>query len=223
MKTLYIKKEIDDFTFYIEDQFKNKNYNLIIQKLTSLRDIYELHFWKPYILTLAYTEVKDYSNALLNVNKLPQDIDQKLLKSNIKAELQDYFGAIEILDEILSENTYTNAVPKDLILNNKAYFQLKLKKFNDAMVNVNKALAVNENNWLYLDTKAEILYSLGKYSESINLMNKAINIQENENSFYYRGLAKIKIKKIEDGCRDLSTSFELGKSDAIINIRKYCK
>lgn len=223
LKSLYIKKEIDDFTFYIEEQFKNKNYSLIIQKLNSLQDIEELHFWKPYMLFLAYKEVKDYSNAMLNVNKLPRGIDQMLLKSNLKSEMQDYFGAIEILDEILNANNYTDEVPRDLILNNKAYFQLKLKKFSEAIMNVNKALEVNENNWLYLDTKGEILYSLGKYSESINLMNKAINIKENENSLYYRGLAKIKIKKTDDGCRDLSKSFELGNNEAIVNIRKYCK
>jgi hypothetical protein len=55
-------------------------------------------------------------------------------------------------------------------------------------------------------------------------MNKAISLdKEADNSFYLRGLSKIKIGQKEEGCKDLSKAGELGKTEAYKAISENCK
>ena len=223
LKNLYYHKKVEDFIFFIEEQYENKNYNLVIEKLNQLKASNELDIWKSHLLTLAYNEIKDYSSAMSFANKLPESVGKKFTKSSIKISMEDYYGAISLYDEILKDEQYSEEITKDLVLNNKAYAQLKLKKYNEAMITIEKSLAINKDNPLSLDTKGEILFMTGKLKESIDYMNRAISISEHENSFYIRGLANIKLKKIEEGCRDLSKSFELGNSLSAEQMKKYCK
>ena len=74
------------------------------------------------------------------------------------------------------------------------------------------------------DTRGEIYYKLGEYEKCIKDMNKAISIdKEADNSYYLRGLAKIKIGKSEEGCKDLSKAGELGKTEAYEAMKQNCK
>ena len=61
-----------------------------------------------------------------------------------------------------------------------------------------------------------------EFQEIIYAMDHAISIQEHGNSFYYRGLAKIKLGKMTEGCSDLSKSVKLGTIIASDAIREYC-
>ena len=60
------------------------------------------------------------------------------------------------------------------------------------------------------------------YEKCISDMTKAILIKEDSNSYYYRGLANIKLSKKENGCKDLSKAGELGKTNAYSEITKNC-
>ena len=54
-------------------------------------------------------------------------------------------------------------------------------------------------------------------------MSKSIGInKEADNSYYFRGLSKIKIGQKEEGCKDLSKAGELGKSEAYKAISHNC-
>lgn len=54
-------------------------------------------------------------------------------------------------------------------------------------------------------------------------MDKAISIQESDNSYYFRGLAKVKQGKKAEGCSDLSKAGGLGKLEAYEAISTYCE
>ena len=54
-------------------------------------------------------------------------------------------------------------------------------------------------------------------------MTEAINLKEDNNSYYFRGLSNIKLKKKEFGCKDLSKAGELGKIEVYTEIKKNCK
>ena len=54
-------------------------------------------------------------------------------------------------------------------------------------------------------------------------MNKAIEIEEHDNSFYIRGLARLKLGQNENGCKDLSKAGELGEAKAYEAMKQYCK
>ena len=42
-------------------------------------------------------------------------------------------------------------------------------------------------------------------------------------AYHLRGLAKLKLKKKKDACKDLNKAGELGYFDAYADIKKYCK
>ena len=55
-------------------------------------------------------------------------------------------------------------------------------------------------------------------------MSKAIELdKESENSFYYRGLSKIKLGKNSEACSDLSKAGQFGKEEAYEAIKINCK
>lgn len=54
-------------------------------------------------------------------------------------------------------------------------------------------------------------------------MTKAISIKPDKNSYFFRGLAKIKMSNKSEGCQDLSKSGELGNAEAYTEIKKNCQ
>ena len=107
--------------------------------------------------------------------------------------------------------------------NNKAYTFVKLKKFNEALPLVNKAIQLNSSKWYIWDTRGEIYFKTGYSKKCIEDMNMAISIKPDANSYFYRGLAKIKMGDAENGCKDLSKSGELGKTEAYSEIKSNCQ
>lgn len=84
--------------------------------------------------------------------------------------------------------------------NNRAYEFVKLQKYSEALPLVNKAIELDNTVSFIWDTRGELYYHLGEYEKCIQDMDKAISITEGEtaysNSYYYRGLAKLKLQKI---------------------------
>lgn len=147
-------------------------------------------------------------------------------RANVKSQmkypdneiLKDYDQVIKMKDfDDFSDNQ------KGLIYNNKAYILVQKGILDEALKLVNIALKYDKTKWFIWDTRGEIYFKQKKFVECINDMSQAIEIDESlsDNSFYYRGLAKIKSKI--DGCPDLKQAFELGKKEAQSEIAKSCK
>jgi tetratricopeptide (TPR) repeat protein len=109
------------------------------------------------------------------------------------------------------------------LLNNKAYNLVLLKEYKSAKPLIDKALSLDKNSDYIWSTEGELEYKLGNYSECIKAMNEALKLKETDNSYYYRGLANIKLGNKINGCKDLSKAGELGSSEAYNEINKYCK
>jgi len=133
------------------------------------------------------------------------------LRASSKSELNDFQGAVDDYSIIIQLMKMENTPYLASIYNNKAYALLSLNKYSEALVLVNKALDIEKSESYIWDTRGETYYFLGKYSKCIEDMNKAISLEEHDNSYYVRGLAKIKLGDREDGCRDLHKAIEFGK------------
>jgi tetratricopeptide (TPR) repeat protein len=172
---------------------------------------------------------KDYQNAILNFSKYleiePYATDALFFRALSKTEIQDRNGAINDYDKILPQEG--KVTPKyykfSTIYNNKAFCLVELGNYKDALPLVNKALELDQTEAYIWDTRGELNYKLGQYQKCIDDMDKAIIIQKNNNSYFYRGLAKIKLAKKTEGCEDLKLSQELGKKEALLELGKYCK
>lgn len=172
---------------------------------------------------------KDYQNAILNFSKYleiePYGTDAFFFRAIAKSKINDRYGAISDYDKILSQEgrVTPNYYKFSTVYNNKAYCLVELGNYTDALPLVNKALELDKTEAYIWDTRGELNYKIGKYENCIADMDNAIIIQESGSSFYYRGLAKIKIDLKERGCVDLSKSNELGNSEAMKKIEEFCK
>lgn len=168
------------------------------------------------MLSRNYEAIKDFSSYL----SYTSDFDQEILFSlaRLKDDIGDIDGAISSYDKIIRNKDKANNYYLSTSYNNKAYCLVEQGKYNEALPFVNEALKIEKNTSFIWDTRGEIYYQLKQYSKCINDMTKAINIKIGENyydnSYYYRGLANIKLGKKAIGIKDIKKSAELGKKEA---------
>lgn len=164
----------------------------------------------------------NYEKAL---KENPENVDalfRRALDSSNKGEEK---AAITDYDEIIKlKNKSTPTIFKmSTVYNNKAYCLIKLGEYQQALPLANKAIELDKSEAYIWDTRGELYYKIGQYQNCIDDMSNAIIIKKNENSLYFRGLAKIKLEQKTEGCEDLNKSLELGKKEALLEIGKYCK
>ncbi len=155
----------------------------------------------------------------------PENTDALFRRAMTKSANGDREGAIKDYDEIIRlEKTAKPTIYKmSTIYNNKAYCLVELGNLEQALPLVTKALELDQTESYIWDTRGELNYRLGQFQKCIEDMDNALIIQKNKNSYFYRGLAKIKLAKKTEGCEDLKLSQELGKKEAFLELGKYCK
>ena len=174
-------------------------------------------------------KANSFSEAILNFTKAlennPDNTEILFFRALAKSEIGDRYGAINDYNKILLfEGKVTPLNYKfSTVYNNKAYCLVELGNFKSALPLVEKALRLDETEWYIWDTSGELNYRLGQFQKCIDDMDNALIIQKNNNSYFYRGLAKIKLGKKTEGCEDLKSSQELGKKEAFLELGKYCK
>jgi tetratricopeptide (TPR) repeat protein len=164
----------------------------------------------------------DYEKALI---ANPENTDALVRRAMTKSRNGDIEGAIKDYDEIirLEKSAKPTVYKMSTVYNNKAYCLVVLGSYTDALPLANKALELDQTEAYIWDTRGELNYKLGQYQKCIDDMDNAIIIQKSNNSYFYRGLAKIKLANKTEGCEDLKLSQELGKKEAFLELGKYCK
>jgi TPR repeat protein len=109
----------------------------------------------------------------------------------------------------------------------KARELLKNRDYEGALEQINLSINVAPNPYYFkggrLDTRGETYFNLEEYEKCIKDMDKAISIKESDNSYYIRGLAKLKIGEKDEGCKDLLKAGELGNTEAYQIMLENCK
>jgi tetratricopeptide (TPR) repeat protein len=72
------------------------------------------------------------------------------------------------------------------IYNNRGNELLKLKRYNEAMIDFNKAIALYPNFEIAYINRATTFYFLGRYQEALRDYNHAIAINPDNHQPYYR-------------------------------------
>lgn len=168
-----------------------------------------------------YIRRKEYSNAIANYNLCLSNQYNGIIMfyrarcwnkiGNAQMEEKDY-------DTIINKGCSDKTILA-MVYNNKAYALINAQKYSEALPFVNKALELNSNISFIWDTRGELYYYLGKYEKCIQDMDKAISITEGEtsyhNSYYYRGLAKLKLpQRQKEARKDFKKAFKYGKVEA---------
>lgn len=219
------EQQLKDLVTEIGQNLKIKNYSKALELANKYNSL------SPGIVAnnlLGYSNyyIKDYANAVkyfslvLSEKEIP---DIYFLRAIAKSELNDKYGTISDLDKLIELGEPKGNYDMATVYNNKAYALVGLKNYKEALPLVQKAISLNSNLWYIWDTSGEIKYNLNLYTECISDMEKAISLKPDGNSYYFCGLAKIKMMKKTDACKDFSKAGELGKSEAYQEINKYCK
>lgn len=134
--------------------------------------------------------------------------------NQFRLAIADFKSAIKY--EGLVEDVDTEYFVK--IYNSLAYACLADNEISNAEYYISEALKRAPMDGNIYDSCGEIKYNAGKYRECIASMNNAVAISNGEessylyNTFYFRGLAYIKLGYIADGYRDLCKSRDLGNT-----------
>lgn len=125
------------------------------------------------------TYLKDYEGALIDCENYltkfdsndTRNISVRISKAIALKHLDRLDEAMQIFNQLIEEN------PKDeVIYNQRADLGLYTNKYNEALLDANKAIMLNPEYITCRITKAEILYKLEKYIEMCESFNKAIEL-----------------------------------------------
>lgn len=146
-------------------------------------------------------------------------------KGNCKGRLKDYEGAIIEYDKLIKiEKTLPDGFELADMYNSKAYYLMQLNQYKRALPAVNKAIELDPRFGYIWDTRGELNYKLGNYLNCIKDMSVAIGLSKNSaNSYYYRGLAYLKMNYKLEACNDFNLAKEFGKKEQIIELNSFCK
>ena len=147
-------------------------------------------------------------------------------KAHCKSELKRWADCISDYKKILEYESVVDYNGYATVYNNIAWAYLNLNQVNKAVDPIKKALKLNHNEAYIWDTDGEVKYKTGNYEDCIVSMSNALAIykvegdEEIANSYYYRGLAKVKLGNIAGGYVDLEKASDLGESKAAEELKK---
>lgn len=157
----------------------------------------------------------NYASAISNFSKCLEvdntNTDILFARGLAKSNYGDIEGAMSDYDKIIElHSNYPMEFNKlATVYNNKAYCLVTLKRYNEALPFVEKALELDKTEWFIWDTRGEIYYNLGMYDKAIQDVTKAISIYDNENSRRIRGLSYSKLGDTKKSNKDLKKAEKL--------------
>lgn len=146
-------------------------------------------------------------------------------KIHCYSELKDWSKTISEYQKFLE---YEGKIAFDYgtVYNNLAWAYLSLNQTSQAISPIQKAIKLNHNRGYIWDTYGEVQYKTGEYEQCVISMTNAIAMYKAEgkedfdNSYLYRGLAKMKMGNLAGGYVDLEKASDLGNTQAANELKK---
>ena len=153
-----------------------------------------------------------------------QTAKEYLKKGTEYTKTGEYQSAIDDLTECLRIDTNYA-----LAYNMRGFAYRNLGNYEEAIADYTRAIRIDPDRidddiadakyW-----RGEAYYNLGNYEKAIADFTEFIRLAPDiADTYYNRGLAKLKLGQKESGCLDLSKARELGFADANDEITKYCQ
>jgi len=108
-------------------------------------------------------------------------------------------------------------------LTNSALLKIENSNFNDAIIDLNKAIKLSPNNSKLYYIRGNTFFNIQQYSNAIADYDKAIEINEKYTDAYYnRANTYLLLDNIDKACSDFTTAYKLGKPNIEEKVRR-CK
>ena len=107
--------------------------------------------------------------------------------------------------------------------NNLAWAEFSLKKYPEALVDVNKSIELDNKNSVAFDSRAEIKFNMNDLSGCIADAEMALQLNPKmANSWLLKGRVFLQKGEKQKACESWSKAGELGKAEAYEYISKNC-
>lgn len=126
----------------------------------------------------------------------------------INFETEEYYVALEYC------NKYLEIKESSIGLLLRSEIKYILKDSIAAFDDMQKAILLNDNTYFMNSMIGILKFKMQKYSEAIEFLDKAIEQNPYNPEYYYRASSKHKINNIDEACKDLKKSIELGGEKA---------
>jgi tetratricopeptide (TPR) repeat protein len=170
-----------------------------------------------------------YKEALIYVDRSLKMDSSLYQRFGFRAELRTKLGMIEEAIDDISRCINKCKCPtrkyhvSDYYLE-RAELQLLIKDQPSAMVDINKSISTNPNNWKAYNFRSGLFIAKGQMTPALTDLNKSFAINDNESTtLIARGKLKIEIGDLDGACSDLSKVAEWGFDEFDIWITKNCK
>ena len=175
-----------------------------------------------YYLGLTYQQIGHYQDG---INALTQalNIDSVFVlalqaRGNLYLKTQQYYLALGDIDSSLKITQYNE---QQFI--NRGLALIGLKRFKDAEKIYERIIQRNEKNvhaWFGLGN----VYHLSlNYAKAIDAFDVCVALRPDfELAYFKRGLSKLEINQQDRGCADLQEALNLGYTEALIFLKKFC-
>lgn len=167
-------------------------------------------------IVTCYAYLDQLKNAQAVIDKAisakANDSELIILKAKVYGMRGQFENAIAEFEKVatsapdsLKSNIYSNISA----LRNQIY------KYEDASIDAQKAITLNDKNADAYMNLGFAQYSLNRYVEAIDNFSYAINLSPNNSQAYYnRGMAYFKTNDKNNGCADMLRSRRLGNKNA---------
>ncbi len=172
---------------------------------------------------VAYFELKDYANALLDyekaINLNPKDYKPYFNRASVKMEKSDWAGA-------LNDCTKASEIQPDTaeIYVKSGMIHAALLKVPEAINDFDKALKLNpkETNALY--NRGNIYFQTKDFENAEKDFLSAIKIDSRfAKAFYGLSIVQQKMNKTNEACMNMKMANRLGYAGAKIALDSFCK
>ncbi|CAG8626464.1 15109_t:CDS:2 [Cetraspora pellucida] len=163
---------------------------------------------------LVYYEAKNYEASLEFLNKSldvnSDDADALKFRGLTYYKLKKYEKSISDFNKSLH---ITNDI---IVLICRGQINSNLGRYNEALIDLNKALKLDPNNSFALRCRGQTYYMQKKYKESLIDLNKSLEYDlNNADALRLRGQTYYMLKDYEKALSDLNKSLELDPNNAV--------
>ena len=152
--------------------------------------------------------IKDFMDAIsvLPVYSTPlYNLGDTYKKSGDFTKAEYYYNKALKYDTLYND---INTLQEDAYINLSA-MELILKKYDDALLILNKGKSVYPNNFNIFNNLGNLYFSTGKFDSAIIIFNKAIEINPNPASYTNRAIAKFRTNDVNGSLSDFNMAINL--------------
>lgn len=167
------------------------DFTAIIEREPTYPDVYFKRAL-TYIIQGNYEKAKTDLEQQLKLT--PKDFATTANLIGIKRKLKLLREALTDYDKLLKD--FPNAEDLQIVYNNRAGLYYDLKEYENALIEVNKALKIKDNYDMGYLTRAEIYYKMGNKEETCANYHKALDLGIESNRFFESDEDYVGIRKM---------------------------